>query len=165
MAAFERCYRLAPQNSDVIFFLAREYEKKRNWREAKELYEKGLELSPDYVDLRLGVGRMLLVEEKPADAEAAALAVLTANPDNPDALLLLGSARRELGDVAGARADLERGLALAPGYSDFHFLLGRLAEDEGLRDEALRWYREALVISPGRADAAERVALLERGGA
>jgi tetratricopeptide (TPR) repeat protein len=163
--ALERCYRIAPQNSDVIFFLAREYEKSKRWREARSLYEKGLELSPGYVDLRLGLGRMLLVGEELARAEAIALDVIAAQPANTDALLLLGSARRELGMTVEARAALQAGIALAPRDSDFHFLLGRVAEDEGKRDEAIRWYREALAIAPGRGDAAGRLAALETGGA
>ncbi|MDB5409941.1 MAG: tetratricopeptide repeat protein [Rhodospirillales bacterium] len=65
------------------------------------------------------------------------------NPDNPLLYAVLfnyGVALTEAGDLAAARACLERAIALNPEFLPVHINLGRVLEQLGLADQAvLRW--------------------------
>jgi predicted O-linked N-acetylglucosamine transferase (SPINDLY family) len=86
-------------------------------------------------------------------AEKAYRQVLAADPDNPDALQLLGVVHHQRGDSGEGLALLERALELAPDNPEIHVNLGgvlRLLERE---DEAEARYRRALEIAPGHLEA------------
>jgi FkbM family methyltransferase len=87
--------------------------------------------------------------------EAAALyeAVLTANPDEPDALHLLGVVRRDEQRLDEALALIERAAGLLPSQPLFQFNLGMLRRQIGLLPEAEVALREALALSPDSVEA------------
>lgn len=59
-----------------------------------------------------------------AEALSLATAAVDAQPDDAQALRALALAQRASGDGAGARASIERAIALAPDDADLHFQLG-----------------------------------------
>lgn len=78
--------------------------------EAIALYERALELDPRDLTARLGFARALLAHGYSSDAEAQLLAALAQEPDNAEALFLLGQCaeRRVPPDYAMARSWYER---------------------------------------------------------
>ena len=88
-------------------------------------------------------------------AEATALyeAVLAAQPDEPDALHLLGLVRREAGRLEEALALIGRAAALVPGQPLFQLNLGAVQRQIGRLQEAEASLRRALALAPGSVEA------------
>jgi tetratricopeptide (TPR) repeat protein len=71
--------------------------------------------SPSAVAPQILLGSAYLKAGAHADAERVLRALTTARPGDPRVAYLLGSVRQAQGDKAGARAEYERALELAPG--------------------------------------------------
>ncbi len=87
------------------------------------------------------------------EAEALYRRVLAADPDQPDALNLLGVIARQSGDFAAAVDLISRSVAVRPGFADAHNNLGNAFLEQRRLDEAMASYRKALDLNPRHADA------------
>jgi tetratricopeptide (TPR) repeat protein len=163
ISAFERCLARDPENSDSIFFLAHALELSGQTGRAAELYQRGVEIAPDYTDLQLGLARIRLRQGKDAEAKQIALKALAKSPQNVDALLVAGLSFTRENNPVKARQYLEEGLKLADDDPDFHFAIARLDEEEKNFSDAIREYNRILQVQPDNANArAKRDALLEK---
>lgn len=86
----------------------------RNPQEAARFFSEALAADPSNLTALMGRVRLTAIEGRLEDALQASAQLVAANPDSVDALRLLGSIGILLGDRAGARAALERAIALAP---------------------------------------------------
>jgi len=161
IALYERCLEIDAANPEVLFFLGHAHERARRLEEAERAYARGHDLYPDYSDLKLGLARVFLRTDRETAARELGLEVLARNPDNVDALLVVGLAYRAFGDLERAKEHLNRGVELKDSYTDFHQVLARIAEKEGDRERALYHYRKVLEQSPGDRKIEARVARLE----
>jgi tetratricopeptide (TPR) repeat protein len=87
-----------------------------------------------------------LVQASPALAERQAREILAVVPDDPRAVLLLGVARRRLGDPAGARAVLEPLARAQPRSAQTHHEFGLTLAALGENDLALAALRHAVAL-------------------
>lgn len=163
IGAFERCLALNPENSESIFYLAQSLEISNQLDRAAELYEHGISIAPNYPDLRLGLARINLSRGNVAAAKEGAGIVLAKSPGNTDALLVLGWAYSQEGDLPHARMILEKGVKLADTSSPLHLALARIAEREKNVTEAIKHYQRALELDPGNRDIAARLGALKAG--
>jgi predicted O-linked N-acetylglucosamine transferase (SPINDLY family)/nucleoside-diphosphate-sugar epimerase len=85
-------------------------------------------------------------------AQAAALAVLAAEPDHPAALNLLGVLHRQRGELSAARACLERAAQCDPEHDTAWINLGNVALDLEDAPAAVAAYSRALAAAPGKAE-------------
>jgi tetratricopeptide (TPR) repeat protein len=148
IAAFERCLARDPKNSDSIFYLAHALELAGELDRAADLYRRGLNLAPEYADMKVGLARIWLHQGKTAQAEAASKTILQRSPDNLDALLVAGLAYSSEGQFQRAKEYLVKGVNLSDTDSDFHEALARIAEQEDDVAEALRQYDAILKQHP-----------------
>jgi tetratricopeptide (TPR) repeat protein len=148
LGAFQRCYDRDRENSDSIFFLAHALELAGQNTQAEELYRKGLTIAPEYLDLQVGLARVLLHEDQLDQAKQLALEALRKSPQNVDVLLVVGLVYLKEGDLNRAREYLERGANLSDGYLDFHLALARLDEEEKKFTEAIHEYDRILKDRP-----------------
>jgi protein O-GlcNAc transferase len=79
--------------------------------------------------------------------------VLRTDPDQPEALHVLGLLALESGKPAEARDAFCRAAALRPSQAAFHCNLGLAEASLGRLDEALACYRRALELNPNLAEA------------
>ncbi len=86
--------------------------------------------------------------------------VLEAEPDNPEALHLLGLLSHQSGDNAEAARLIRRAIEVNPRKALYHFNLGLVLAAAGDADGAAGAYREALAHDPGFADAHNNLGLL-----
>jgi len=86
------------------------------------------------------------------EAEALCQQVLAEQPDQADALHLLGIVAFQSGRSDDAMAFIRRSIALNPHRSHFHCNLGLVLASKGRLDEAIATYRHALVLSPSDAE-------------
>ena len=88
-----------------------------------------------------------------AEAEACYRRVLTAQPNNADALSNLGVALKGLGRLDDAIAAYRQAIAIRPDSAEAHSNLGNALRDRGELDEAVTAYREAIRVKPDYAEA------------
>ena len=79
--------------------------------------------------------------------------ILEIDPNQPDALNLLGVIARADGNSAQAVKLISRSLKVRPDFADAHNNLGNAFTDMGKPDNALASYNRAIAINPDHADA------------
>jgi len=107
-----RCLRTAlqldPKLDDAYRRLGMVLDRLGQRDEARQAYESGVRLSPDNVTLRLLLGRLLLDENRPADAVPHLERACQLNPNEANAFYVLSQAQRRLGQTEAARQTLEK---------------------------------------------------------
>ncbi|HEU4628036.1 MAG TPA: sulfotransferase [Steroidobacteraceae bacterium] len=89
-----------------------------------------------------------LLESQPAAAVEQANEILRVVPDHPIAQLILGAARRALGDIDGALAILEPLAKAQPLAAAAHYELGIALGAKGQGDRAIAALRRAVTLKP-----------------
>ena len=88
-----------------------------------------------------------------AEAEAIYRQVLTANPNEPNALHLLGLVAHQTGHASQAVEIITRAIQFAPQMPLFYNTLGAAYQALGRRAEASAAYHQALTLNPGYDEA------------
>jgi tetratricopeptide (TPR) repeat protein len=96
-------------------------------------------------------GRFL--DREPRIAALQAVEILKSIPDQPGALLILGTAHRRLGELGRARTVLERLVQLQPAWADGFYELGLSLAGLGEPVAAQAALRRALALKPDLSDA------------
>jgi tetratricopeptide (TPR) repeat protein len=117
--------------------------------EAREAYERALELDPDHVDSHVNLGRLLHEDGAPAAAEKHYRAALSLDPEHDTAAFNLGVALEDLGRVRDAIAAYERAVELDPDNADAHYNVAGLYERRGEKPAALRHLKEYRRLTRG----------------
>lgn len=93
LAQIERCSALFPEDAVLMGDLGSSYEASGDPARAEEAYRRALKLDPDYADLRLRLGTLLLHRGATAEAEAEATQALRVQPNRQALLELLQASR------------------------------------------------------------------------
>ena len=130
----------------AAFDEARKALKKGDSRTALKQVDKAIKIEPRealFYGLR---GEIKAAQGKDRAAIKDLDRAVALNPNYFRPLLARGMARRTIGDAVGAKRDLERSLALLP-TADGYYGLGRAAQADGRRDQAVDYYRKASTSS------------------
>jgi predicted O-linked N-acetylglucosamine transferase (SPINDLY family) len=100
------------------------------------------------IDQTLAAATALHSSGRLAEAEALYRRVLTAQPNQPEALSNLGAVLTALGRPAEAVASLEKAVTLRPDYADAHGNLGVTLQALGRLEAATAAYRRAIAARP-----------------
>jgi protein O-GlcNAc transferase len=95
-----------------------------------------------------------------AEAEGIYRQVLAQQPDNADALHLLGMLAGERGELDAAEDLIRRSIGLKPDSTEAHNNLGLVLAAKGRLDEAVDCYRQAVWVRPDFAEAHAKLANL-----
>ncbi len=114
---------------------------------------RGLELTPDDVQLLTTLGFSLIQKEARSEALEVFDRTVAKYPNFAPAHFGRGSALERLGELLGAGGAYQRAVTLAPDYADAWSGLGDLAERRGEHDEARAMAARALAIAPRHLDA------------
>jgi hypothetical protein len=87
------------------------------------------------------------------EAEILYKKILRKEPNNVDALLMLGSIYSHLGDFSVALKYINKALQLNPSNPFIYYNLANTYRRQGQLSEAIRYYQEALRLNPNFADA------------
>lgn len=106
--------------------------------EAKDAYERALQLDPKHADAHVNLGRLLHEEGLTADAETHYRAAMQANREHETASFNHGVALEDLGRADEAMDAYQRAIALDPENADAHYNLAGIYERRGEKQAALR---------------------------
>ena len=123
---------------------------------AVEAAARAVDLAPRVAVVHLAHGDVLRMAGQIAATRVAYAAAVDLAPDNADALNKLAGSERIDRDFVGARAHLQRALAIAPAHPYAEVNLATLAVEEGALGEGRRRLANALRLQHLPRDAAEQ---------
>lgn len=137
---FEQSLRLAPKTVSAQTGIGLSYELLSHLDEAVAAYKTAISWQPagpgeDPAPLH-GLGRVLLKQNKPAEALSYLRRAVVAGPDNAQAHEELAKAYSSLGQIEPAQREMERAIELAPKVARLHFALGQLYRKAGMIEKA-----------------------------
>ena len=114
---------------------------------------------PDSREVRLAYARLLVTQQRYAEARDQFEKLLAQHPKDKDVIFAVGLLAAQLKDYATAESNLEKLLAL--GYRDpngVRYALGQVEEEQKKWPEAINWYEQ---IGPGQQYIPARVRVAE----
>ncbi len=87
------------------------------------------------------------------DAKSIYGQIIRINPEDPDALHMMGIAAFQSGDISTSQGLLNKAVQLCPDRASFRSSLGNILKLAGKTDEALCMYKEAIRLKPEYAEA------------
>jgi tetratricopeptide (TPR) repeat protein len=143
------------QTADLYLRLGRE-------REARQVYEKALEIDPDNAQAHIGLSRMALRRRKFDGAARWALEALQRTYHDPEAHFLLGRALAGLKEYGRAAEAFRAAISCNPNFPEAHVRLAALLEEHLGDMESAREHRRLAQTMTGRgAPAAVRASAAE----
>ena len=138
-------------NNPVKVHLAYAYwnEQDQNLLEARGAYDKVLEKSPKNIDAMLGLARLDMQINRPADAEARLLKAQKLAPKNPQVAAALGQYHAARQDWPRAIEQMQAARTLSPYDPSYPFQLGVVQAKSGDVTAALGSFTEA--VGPAEA--------------
>jgi len=131
------------------------------FEESLALLERAVAIAPRDIGARNALSLCLQRLERPAEALHHSDELLRQNPELAFAHATRGNALIALGELAQARASLERALELEPGNLAAIVALASIATHRGDHGVARRWAEQALAKVPGLPDAVLSLAAAE----
>lgn len=98
-----------------------------------------------------------------AQAEEIYRRVLIQQPNNPDALHLLGVIAHQAGRLDAGIELIRQAIAINPGLAHYHNNLGNVLRDKGISSEAIAAYGNAIRLKPDYAEAYYNLGVALRG--
>jgi tetratricopeptide (TPR) repeat protein len=135
------------------------------WGDALERFEAARRAQHAHPEALRGETQALLMLGRGADATAPAALLLEVLPDDPDALMLVATARFDGGDAEGALEVLDRARRVAPERAEVLRGIGNVTRALGNLDAAIAAYRHALSLDADFAAVRHDLAqlLMQRG--
>src|SRR4029079_3965127 len=139
-----------PKAGDVRLKLADAYLKQGEVAKGAQEYIRAADVVSDPA-VQLKAGGLLLMAGRFDDAKVRAQKVLTSDPKNVDAQVLLANTLAGLKDLDGAVSELEAAIQLNPDRSATYANLGQLELGRGRREAAEEAFKRAVELAPKSA--------------
>jgi len=145
----QKATRLDPKLDLAFLSLGKALAAMGRGKEADEAFEKSFNLSPERK--ALAQAAECFKEGRLEEAEKIYRAVLRNNPDNVDALRLMGILTARLKRVGDAERFFRKAIAIAPDFTAAIVDLGRLLQEDDRLEEAIGCFRQAIEREPKNA--------------
>jgi Tfp pilus assembly protein PilF/peroxiredoxin len=159
LAAFEHVAKVDP-SAITYYNLGTLYMKGGRPADAKEAFERALQLKPDYSDASNSLGALLAQSGQVPAAIERFRAALQAKPDFADALNNLGFALFQTGETAQAYELYQKALTLQPNFPEALNNLGIFFGRQGDLDRARAYFQQAVDGRSDYGEAANNLALV-----
>jgi tetratricopeptide (TPR) repeat protein len=146
-STLQQATRLQPDDGDAWFNLGKALALMGQGRAADEAFERSFELKPERKTLALAAEHQQ--QGRPEQAERLLRELLRSQPDNVDALRLLGVLSLAAGRPLEAERLLLRATRLAPDYADAQLDLGRACKEQQKLADAIAALERAIALEPG----------------
>ncbi len=145
---YDEVQKATPTNPEPAYLSGVAYFQANKLAEARQSFRKALQLSPKFfpalnalVDLEVSDGQVPVARKLADD-------FLAQNPQNIDALALVGRVQMQQGDNAGAEATLLKAISMKPDMTTPYYLLARLYLATNQQDKAMSNIQEAVAKKP-----------------
>jgi len=149
---FQNALQIAPKNAEARYDMGVVAEKLGNPREAAQFYQGAIDANPDYIDARTKLARLYLFAGVPDRASDLIGPALVKHPDDPSLLTVRAAIRSEQKDAAGALADAERAVQLAPTNEDAISVLAGVYKSQGDTAKSQALLEQSIEKLPGSVD-------------
>jgi tetratricopeptide (TPR) repeat protein len=119
-------------------------------QQAMELYQKSIDLDPNYGQALTGLGAMLLLQKKIDEAQPLFEKALSIDPNHATALVNLAMIDQARGKPESALQRLRQVIARNPEYAEAQLNLGSLLASTKQFDEAIKHLSKAVELNPKR---------------
>lgn len=141
---FKNVLQIDPKNAEGYFHLGEVEQGARNPRLAVGYYMKALDISPDYRNAQVKMGRIYLLVGNKEKAGEISKAMLAKNPADPDGRTLHAAIMAVNGDNAGAIKEVSEVLAANPKHVEALDLLSAIYEQTGQKNKAVEILEKAI---------------------
>ena len=149
---FRNALQIAPTDSQARYQNGVVEEKLGKAQAAAGYYQAALETNADNLPARTALARMYLFAGQPKLSLETVKPGLDKHPEDAELLAIRAGGLLQSKDLAGARADAERALRLAPANEDAIELLAGIDRSEGHPEIAESLLRDAIAKSPGSVE-------------
>jgi tetratricopeptide (TPR) repeat protein len=150
---YRNVLRIEPTNAVAIRRLGLAHYQTGQFRDAFPYLRKATELTPQDEDVRLKLGTILLVAQRPDDARAQATAVLDRDAKNFEGLILLVDSARKPAEIDAALKRLEDERITFQDRPKYHIALGRLYLKKRDMPKAEQAFKDAIARNPKAVEA------------
>ena len=157
---FRNAMQIAPKDPEALVMAGRTAEKLGRLRDALGLYQTVVETKPDNVEAREDLGRLMALHGQPDRALELIGPALAKHPDDAALLTIRAAARLAQKDSAGAQADAERALQLAPANEEAILFRAGMYANAGDLDKATALVTGGLAKLPTSVDLREALVSL-----
>jgi tetratricopeptide (TPR) repeat protein len=141
-----------PANEQAALLLGDCYLRMGREKDVIRVLEPEERKHPDDAAIAYMLGTALIRDEQVEKGQVLVDRILR-NGDSAEAHLMLGSARMNVADFAGARDEFAKALALNPNLAEVHVLYGNALKLTGDSDRALEEFKAELALDPFNFDA------------
>ena len=163
-ASFRLALRDDPASAEALYGLGSVYLQQQKTVEARESFERVIQLHPSYPDTLPNawnnLGLLATREGRTADAIPYFQEALRLSPDHLVALDNLGNAYRQLKQWDEARKVLERAVTVSPQDPEANYSLGMVFAQIGDNDHAYEYLQRALRFRPAYPEALNNLGVL-----
>ena len=153
----ESCYRetlrIDPNNVNANNLLGVIYLQVQRYDVAIPLFQKAIEIKPDFSEAYYNMGSSLQTIGSLDDAVKCYHKVIEIKPDYAEAHNNLGNTLQALGRLDDALSCFYKAIEIKPDYAEMHYNLGSTLQALGRLDEALPCFHRAIEIKPDYAKA------------
>jgi Flp pilus assembly protein TadD len=138
---------LAPEDVDRALAAAEQLLLAGSQPEAEKIYRRAMEFSPDRIDIRLGLIRLLSQQELDASVAFEVERALALDPSHPELRALAAERCERAGELSVAIDHLEQVLVAQPDHPDINRRLADLLERTGERGRSISCLRRVAAQS------------------
>jgi tetratricopeptide (TPR) repeat protein len=155
---FANALQIAPNDPQARYLSGLAAERLGDPRAAAAMYQGAIDVDPGQVQARARLARLYVWGRKPEKALELVSPALKAHADDPALLTSRALARSQLKDPAGALADAERAVQLAPSDPEAVAALAALYRDSGHAQQAYELLDATIARLPDRLELREILA-------
>ncbi len=138
-----------PSKTSVPLEIGQVYHEAGEYRKALVWYARAMKMGHERTECLYSMGVTQYYRDRYAMSVTLFTKVIDNTPDYFDALMFRAYARKECGDIEGAKADFDRASALAPDSPRAFYGRGRMFADEEMNEEAVADFTAAIRLDPG----------------
>lgn len=146
----------------VFYYLSQLYIEKGLIEKAWSAAIKAKDLAPASDEIRVLLGKLSILDNKPENAKIYFSKAELINPDNEEALLGLANLYSKDNDFDEAELRYKRLIELIPNSYDVHNNYAEMLQRNNRLSEALEEYRKAILINPKSAETSNNLAMILR---
>ena len=149
---FRNALQIEPKSAEALFLAAKVAAQRGAVRNAASLYQAAIEVRPDYVEPRIGLGTLYTLGGTPDRALEIVAPALATHPDDSGLLTVRAAANLQLKKTDLARADAQRAVQLDAGNEDAVALLAAMYSKAGETRRAISLVSDTLAKRPQAVD-------------